>query len=58
MRFFRFLGSVVQEMKNVSWPNAKQTRRDTSAVVTTSVLFAIFFAIVDYLVQAGIQLLS
>ena len=42
MHIFRFIGSVVEEMKHVSWPNASQTRRDTSAVLTTSILFAIF----------------
>lgn len=58
MHIFRFIGSVVEEMKHVSWPNASQTRRDTGAVLTTSILFAIFFAIVDYAVQAGLQLLA
>ena len=39
---FKFLKSVVQEMKEVTWPTAKQNRHDTGVVITSSVLFAIY----------------
>lgn len=48
MRFFRFLGSVKKEMKLVVWPTFKENRRDTWTVIMTSVMYAIFFAIVDW----------
>lgn len=56
MRFFRFLVGVKDEMKQVSWPNAKQTRKDTGSVISVAVSMAIFLGIVDYLVQAGLKL--
>ncbi|GLB47175.1 protein translocase subunit SecE [Philodulcilactobacillus myokoensis] len=52
-----FMHDVVLEMKKVVWPNAKQTRRDTSTVIGLSVMFAIFFAIVDSIVQYLLGLL-
>ena len=45
-------------MKQVSWPGAKQTRHDTGTVVGISVLFAIFFAIVDWIVQFGLKFVA
>ncbi|QFP80314.1 preprotein translocase subunit SecE [Latilactobacillus graminis] len=53
MKFFK---SVGQEMKIVSWPNAKQTRKDATTVVMTSVLFAIFFGVVDFAILKVLQL--
>jgi preprotein translocase subunit SecE len=44
----KFIKSVVNEMKLVTWPTGKETRRDTSTVVLTSILFAIYFAAVDW----------
>ena len=44
----KFLKSVMQTMKDTTWLNAKETRRDTTTVVAMSVAFAIFFAVVDY----------
>ena len=52
----KFFKSVGQEMKPVSWPDAKQTRKDTSTVVMTSVLFAIFFGVVDFAILKVLQL--
>lgn len=55
MKFFK---SVVQTMKDTTWLNGKETRRDTSTVVLMTIAFAIFFAVVDYGVQAGLALLA
>ncbi|KRM24560.1 preprotein translocase subunit SecE [Latilactobacillus graminis] len=52
----KFFKSVGQEMKIVSWPNAKQTRKDATTVVMTSVLFAIFFGVVDFAILKVLQL--
>ena len=57
MKLIKFLKSVKYEMKKVIWPNVAQTKRDTSTVVGTSVLFAIFFAIIDSVLQALLGLL-
>ena len=48
MKFFK---SVVQTMKETTWLNAKETRRDTTTVVIMSILFVAFFAVIDYLIQ-------
>ncbi|WP_407891838.1 preprotein translocase subunit SecE [Lacticaseibacillus sp. N501-2] len=48
----KFIKSVIQEMKAVTWPNATETRRDTSTVVGTSILFAIYFALADFVILA------
>ncbi|WP_127849594.1 preprotein translocase subunit SecE [Lacticaseibacillus hulanensis] len=48
----KFLKSVIDEMKLVTWPTGKETRRDTSTVVLTSILFAVYFALVDWVLIA------
>ena len=53
---FKFLGSVREEMKNVTWPTGKQLRKDVSTVIQTTVLFAIFFSVVDFAIGAVIKL--
>ncbi|KRK48020.1 preprotein translocase subunit SecE [Secundilactobacillus kimchicus] len=58
MRFFRFLRAVKDEMKQVSWPSAKQTRKDTASVVGMAVAFAVFLGAVDWAVQYGLQVLA
>lgn len=53
----KFLKSVMQTMKDTTWPDRKKAALGFKAVVTTSILFAIFFAIVDYVVQSVLSLL-
>lgn len=52
----KFFKSVVQEMKIVAWPDAKQTRKDSSTVIFTSILYAIFFGVVDLAILKLLQL--
>lgn len=56
-RFFRAIGYVLappyirnawRELRLVTWPNARQTRRLTFAVVVFSLIFGGIVAIVDY----------
>ena len=54
MKFFK---SVAQTMKETTWLNAKETRRDTTTVVIMSILFVAFFAVIDYLIQLALNLL-
>lgn len=51
----KFLKSIVQEMKLVTWPTFKENRHDTGTVVITSVLFGLFFAAVDWVLGAGMN---
>ncbi|APX71098.1 preprotein translocase subunit SecE [Companilactobacillus allii] len=55
MKLFKFFGSVKKEMKVVVWPTAKENRRDTWTVVATSLMYAIFFAAVDWALVALLQ---
>lgn len=44
----KFLKSVVDEMKQVTWPTGKDMAKDVGTVVVTVFLFSIFFAVVDF----------
>ncbi|AKP66971.1 preprotein translocase subunit SecE [Companilactobacillus ginsenosidimutans] len=55
MKLFKFFGSVNKEMKLVVWPTWKENRRDTWTVIATSLLYAIFFALVDWAIVAILQ---
>ncbi|WP_461219304.1 preprotein translocase subunit SecE [Lapidilactobacillus salsurivasis] len=55
-RLFKFFGSVGQEMKLVEWPTMKQTRKDSWVVVSTSVLFAAYFALCDFVINKLLKL--
>ncbi len=61
MKFFK---EVIQTMKDTTWENARETRKDTSTVVTMSILLIIFtmsilliifFAVIDAAVQGLIS---
>lgn len=47
MKLFKFFGGVKDEMKLVTWPTAKENRKDSSTVIMTSILYGLFFAVVD-----------
>jgi len=42
-----FFGNVVTEMRKVSWPKRKELTRYTVVVLSTVVVMAIFFAVID-----------
>ncbi|WP_106450455.1 preprotein translocase subunit SecE [Trichococcus alkaliphilus] len=44
----KFLKSVTDEMKQVTWPTGKELAKYTNTVVVTTILFGIFFAAVDF----------
>jgi len=46
--FIRFVASAFKEVKEVTWPNLKQTTRLTWAVLVFGVVFAAFIAVIDY----------
>ncbi|WP_262315691.1 preprotein translocase subunit SecE [Lacticaseibacillus parakribbianus] len=46
----KFIKSVFHEMTLVTWPTAKETRRDTTTVIITSLLFALYFALADWII--------
>ncbi|MDR2833055.1 MAG: preprotein translocase subunit SecE [Streptococcaceae bacterium] len=51
----KFLKSVVDEMKKVSWPSKTALRKDTLVVIETSIIFALLFWAFDRLIGLGIS---
>lgn len=51
-----FVGSYV-EMRKVTWPTKEQTINYSILVIGLSVGLALFFALLDYMFNAGITLL-
>lgn len=42
-----FFGNVVSEMRKVSWPKRKELTSYTVIVLSTVVIMALFFALID-----------
>lgn len=42
-----YIGELQNEMRKVTWPNAKQVRATTGVVLVTVFAFAAFFEVVD-----------
>ncbi|USS87006.1 preprotein translocase subunit SecE [Fructilactobacillus cliffordii] len=51
-RFWNFLKSVVGELKLITWPNARQTRIDTTTVIGTTLFFTVFLGLIDWALEA------
>jgi preprotein translocase subunit SecE len=49
-----YIQDLQMEMRRVTWPGWKQVRATTGVVIAAIFLFAIYFAIVDFLVNKGI----
>jgi len=52
----RFLQEVRQEATKVTWPTRKETSISTAMVFVFVILAAVFFLIVDQLLQIGVKL--
>ncbi|MBO0448214.1 preprotein translocase subunit SecE [Enterococcus sp. MJM12] len=48
----KFLRSVIDEMKNVTWPTKAQLRKDTLVVIETSLIFAAMFFVMDTVIKS------
>ncbi len=51
----QFLQEVRQEATKVTWPTRKETGISTAMVFVFVILAAIFFMIIDQLLQAGVK---
>lgn len=49
--------SIADEMKQVTWPTGKELAKYTNTVVVTTILFGIFFAIVDFGITEAMSLI-
>lgn len=43
-----YISGVVEEMKRVTWPTAKETNKFTWTVLLMVLFFSLFFALTDY----------
>lgn len=50
-----FFGNVVSEMRKVSWPKRKELTRYTIIVLSTVVVMALFFAVVDLGISEAVR---
>ena len=52
-----FYNDVRTEMRKVTAPSWKEVQATTTVVVITVFIFALYFAIIDYLIQHGVTYL-
>ncbi|MCR4840821.1 MAG: preprotein translocase subunit SecE [Lachnospiraceae bacterium] len=53
-----FFKGVKTEFKKISWPDRQQTFRQSIAVVGITVVMGVIIAILDYLIQYGVNFLT
>ena len=53
-----FFSGVKSELKNIKWPNRKDTLKQSVAVVIISIVVGIIIAIVDYAAKYGVNFLT
>ncbi len=56
-RIRTFYNDVRSEMRKVTAPSFKEVQSTTTVVVITVFLFALYFAIIDYVIQGGVTYL-
>ncbi|MDQ0177379.1 preprotein translocase subunit SecE [Bacillus chungangensis] len=56
-RIIEFFRNVRKEMRKVTWPKRKELTSYTITVITTVVILAVFFAIVDTGISELIRLI-
>ena len=49
--------SLLAEFKKIIWPDNKSLARQTGAVVATSVVLGLVIALLDFLIQYGVDFL-
>jgi len=52
-----FYSEVRNEMRKVTWPGMKEVRSTTTVVIITVFLFALYFGIIDFIIQHGVAAL-
>jgi preprotein translocase subunit SecE len=52
-----FYNDVRSEMRKVTAPTFKEVRATTTVVIITVFIFALYFAVIDYVIQHGVTYL-
>ena len=50
-----FFGNVVSEMRKVSWPKRKELTRYTIVVLSTVIVMALFFTVIDLGISEAVR---
>jgi preprotein translocase subunit SecE len=53
-----YLGDIRSEMKRVTWPNRDQVQSTTVVVILSVFIFAVYFKIIDQVIQSTVVKLS
>ncbi len=53
-----FFKGVKSEFKKISWPDKESTFKQSVAVVSISIVVGVIIAILDYLMQYGVNFLT
>ena len=56
-RIRSFYNEVRTEMRKVTWPGMKEVRSTTTVVIITVFIFALYFGIIDFIIQHGVTAL-
>ena len=51
---FKFINSIVAEMRLVTWPTRSEAVKDFGMVIEYSIFFMVFIVIFDWLVKSGV----
>ena len=53
-KILNFFTDIVREMKKVTWPKREELKESTMVVIITSLIFALFVYIVDFILNKGL----
>jgi len=56
-KIVNFFTDIVREMKKVSWPKKDELRESTIVVLLTSLIFAAFVYIIDWVLSQGLKVI-
>ncbi len=51
---FKFINSIVAEMRLVIWPTRSEAVKDFGMVIQYSIFFMVFIMIFDWLIKSGV----
>ena len=51
---FKFINSIVAEMRLVTWPMRSEAVKDFGMVIQYSIFFMVFIMIFDWLIKSGV----
>ena len=51
---FKFINSIVAEMRLVTWPTLSEAVKDFGMVIQYSIFFMVFIMIFDWLIKSGV----